>query len=155
MTISSLSSVISGVAPAFAATGASGGAKASVDAAADTSAVVSANSLRGDAAGIMAKYDLRRISFAGMNQLARELVAAGALPENKMLDFIPLRVSFRIGADGTITHAPDAPTDMIQRQQELIASQKQAGLAQRFVDYSTSVLNMFQNFQALREPVAA
>lgn len=101
--------------------------------------------------GLMANHDLRNISFADMAQLGKDLVAAGILPEDKMLDFIPLPTGFKVGSDGSLSFRPDVPIDMIQRQQDIIASQKTSGMERRFIDYSTSVLNMYQNIQALHE----
>lgn len=37
-------------------------------------------------------------------------VAAGILPEDKMLDFIPLRTGVKIGSDGSLSFRPDVPT---------------------------------------------
>lgn len=107
------------------------------------------------AAGPMAQRDLRNISFGDMARLGHDLVAAGILPADKLLDFIPLRSNFKIAADGSPSFAPDTPTDMIRRQQDIIASQKAAGLDQRFIDHSTSVLNLYQNIQALHEQALA
>ena len=105
--------------------------------------------------GPMAHRDLRHISFSEMAQLGKDLVAAGILPQDKMLDFIPLRSNFKVGPDGALSFAPDAPTDMIRRQQDIIASQKASGVDRRSVDHATSVLTLYQNIQALHEQASA
>lgn len=99
------------------------------------------------ARSIMARYDLRNITYKEMAALGRELVAAGALPEDKLLDFTPLP-SGHIRVDGTFSPQPDSKTDMIARQEDLIASQKAFGLK---TDYTTMVLKLFRNFQALHD----
>lgn len=99
------------------------------------------------ARNIMARYDLHNITYKEMAALGRELVDAGALPEDKLLDFTPLP-SGQIRVDGTFDPLPDSKTDMIVRQQDLIASQKAFGLK---TDYTTMVLKLFKNFQALRD----
>ena len=82
-------------------------------------------------------------------QHEQELVAAGALPEDKLLDFIPLP-SGQIRVDGTFDPQPDSKMDMIARQQDMIASQKAFGLK---TEYTTMVLKLYKNFQALHDQV--
>ena len=110
------------------------GAKASVDP-------------QATARSIMALYDLHNITYKEMAALGRELVAAGALPEDKLLDFTPLP-SGQIRVDGTFIPLPDSKMDMIALQQDIIASQKAFGLK---TDYTTMVLKLFKNFQALHD----
>ena len=99
------------------------------------------------ARSIMTHYDLRNITYKEMEALGRELVAAGALPEDKLLDFIPLP-SGQIRVDGTFDPQPDSKMDMIARQQDMIASQKAFGLK---TEYTTMVLKLYKNFQALHD----
>ena len=107
--------------------------------------------LQTDAKSIMAKYDLTNITYSDMNKLGRELVAAGALPENKLLDFIPIDLS-RFKADGTIGEPTNKPVNMIANQELIIENARRFG---KGVDYSTVVLNIYKNFQALHDQVVA
>lgn len=95
---------------------------------------------------VFQRYNLRSISFADMEQLGRELVAAGALPQDKLLDFIPLRPGGIRVDGGHASFAADVPVDMIQRQRDIVDSQVSAGIEQRLVDYSRSVLRMYEAF---------
>ena len=107
--------------------------------------------LQTDAKSIMAKYDLTNITYSDMNKLGRELVAAGALPENKLLDFIPIDLS-RFKADGTIGEPTNKPVNMIANQELIIENERRFG---KGADYSTVVLNIYKNFQALHDQVVA
>ncbi len=100
------------------------------------------------AASIMAKYDLTNITYSDMNKLGRELVAAGALPEDKLLDFIPLDPT-RISLDGTIHEGSATPMNMIEQQQGILSSIKEFG--GKGADYANMVLTMYKNFQALHD----
>jgi len=104
-----------------------------------------------DAKSIMAKYDLTNITFGDMNKLGRELVAAGALPENKLLDFIPIDLS-RFKADGTVGEPSNKPVNMIANQELIIENERRFG---KGADYSTVVLNIYKNFQALHNQAVA
>ena len=57
--------------------------------------------LQADAKSIMSKYDLNNISYRDMATLGKELVESGALPENKLLDFVPIALP-KMGADGQL-----------------------------------------------------
>ncbi len=94
----------------------------------------------------MAKYDLTNITYADMAKLGKELVAAGALPENKLLDFIPIDPS-RISTDGSIRESSNVPVNMIATQENMVASIK--NFSGKGADYATMVLNMYKNFQTL------
>ena len=107
--------------------------------------------LQTDAKSIMSKYDLTHITYGDMEKLGRELVAAGALPENKLLDFIPIDLS-RIKEDGTIGEPNNKPVNMIANQERIIESERRFG---KGADYSTVVLNIYKNFQALHDQVVA
>ena len=107
--------------------------------------------LQTDAKSIMAKYDLTNITYSDMNKLGRELVAAGALPENKLLDFIPIDLS-RFKADGTIGEPTNKPVNMIANQELIIENERRFG---KGADYSTVVLNIYKNFQALHNQAIA
>lgn len=107
--------------------------------------------LQTDAKSIMAKYDLTNITYSDMNKLGRELVAAGALPENKLLDFIPIDLS-RFKADGTIGEPTNKLVNMIANQELIIENERRFG---KGADYSTAVLNIYKNFQALHEQAVA
>ena len=102
--------------------------------------------LNTDAKSIMAKYDLTNITYADMAKLGKELVAAGALPENKLLDFIPIDPS-RISTDGSIRESSNVPVNMIATQENMVASIK--NFSGKGADYATMVLNMYKNFQTL------
>jgi hypothetical protein len=102
--------------------------------------------LQTDAKSIMAKYDLTHITYGDMAKLGKELVDAGALPENKLLDFIPLEPG-RISIDGTVRESSNEPVNMIERQQDILASIKTFG--GKGADYAMGVLNMYKNFQTL------
>lgn len=102
--------------------------------------------LQADAKSIMAKYDLTHITYGEMAKLGKELVDAGALPEDKLLDFIPLEPG-RISMDGTVRESSNEPVNMIERQKDILTSIKTFG--GKGADYATSVLNMYKNFQAL------
>ena len=104
--------------------------------------------LQADAKSIMSKYDLKNISYRDMVTLGKELVESGALPENKLLDFVPIALP-KMGADGQLKPQLDATTDMISTQKQIIASQKSLGMS---TDYTTMVLNMYKNFQSLAFP---
>ena len=86
-----------------------------------------------------------------MNKLGQELMAAGALPENKLLDFIPLDLS-RFKADGTIGEPTNKPVNMIANQELIIENERRFG---KGTDYSIEVLNFYKNFQALHDQVLA
>lgn len=103
--------------------------------------------LQTDAKSIMAKYDLTHITYSDMEKLGRELVAAGALPENKLLDFIPIDLS-RIKLDGTVGEPSNQPVNMIANQEQIIENQRRFG---KGAEYSTVVLNIYKNFQALHD----
>jgi hypothetical protein len=103
--------------------------------------------LQADAKSIMSKYDLKNISYRDMATLGKELVASGALPENKLLDFVPIALP-KMDASGQLKPQLDASADMISTQQQIIASQKSLGMS---TDYSTMVLNMYKNFQSLHD----
>jgi hypothetical protein len=94
----------------------------------------------------MAKYDLTHITYGDMAKLGKELVDAGALPEDKLLDFIPLELG-RIGIDGTIRESSTQPVNMIERQQEILTGIRMLG--GKGADYATGVLNMYKNLQSL------
>ena len=100
------------------------------------------------AKSIMAKYDLTNITYSDMAKLGKELVAAGALPENKLLDFIPIDPS-RISVDGSIRESSNTPVNMLATQENMVASIKNLG--GKGADYATMVLNMYKNFQALHQ----
>lgn len=102
--------------------------------------------LQTDAKSIMEKYDLTNISYRDMAKLGRELVDAGALPEDKLLDFIPLEPG-RIGVDGSVRESSNESVNMIERQQAIVMNIKTFG--GKGADYATTVLNMYKNFQAL------
>ena len=99
-----------------------------------------------DAKSIMAKYDLTNITYSDMAKLGKELVASGALPEDKLLDFIPIDPS-RISVDGSIRESSNTSVNMIATQENIVASIKNFG--GKGADYATMVLNMYKNFQAL------
>jgi hypothetical protein len=107
--------------------------------------------LQTDAKSIMAKYDLTHITYGDMEKLGRELVAAGALPENKLLDFIPIDLS-RIKEDGTIGEPNNKPVNMIEQQQGIVSSIKAFG--GKGADYANMVLNLYKNFQTLHDQAA-
>lgn len=94
----------------------------------------------------MAKYDLTNITYSDMAKLGKELVASGALPEDKLLDFIPIDPS-RISVDGSIRESSNTSVNMIAAQENIVASIKNFG--GKGADYATMVLNMYKNFQAL------
>ena len=102
--------------------------------------------LQEDAKSIMAKYDLTHITYGDMAKLGKELVDAGALPEDKLLDFIPLEPG-RISMDGTVRESSTEPVNMIERQQEILTSIRTFG--GKGSDYAAGVLNMYKNFQSL------
>ena len=102
--------------------------------------------LQEDAKSIMAKYDLTHITYGDMAKLGKELVDAGALPEDKLLDFIPLEPG-RISIDGTVRESSTEPVNMIERQQEILTSIRTFG--GKGSDYAAGVLNMYKNFQSL------
>lgn len=102
--------------------------------------------LQEDVKSIMAKYDLTHITYGDMAKLGKELVDAGALPEDKLLDFIPLELG-RIGIDGTIRESSTQPVNMIERQQEILTGIRMLG--GKGADYATGVLNMYKNLQSL------
>lgn len=108
--------------------------------------------LQTDAKSIMAKYDLTNITYRDMAKLGKELVDAGALPEDKLLDFIPLEPG-RIGVDGSVRESANEPVNMIERQQAIVTGIKTFG--GKGADYATTVLHMYKNFQALHERSAA
>jgi len=99
-----------------------------------------------DAKSIMAKYNLTHITYGDMAKLGKELVDAGALPEDKLLDFIPLEPG-RISIDGTVREGSTEPVNMIERQQEILTSIRMFG--GKGADYAAGVLNMYKNFQSL------
>ena len=118
------------------------------DAASATLAINSNESvnMQTDAKSIMAKYDLTNITYSDMAKLGKELVASGALPEDKLLDFIPIDPS-RISVDGSIRESSNTSVNMIATQENIVASIKNFG--GKGADYATMVLNMYKNFQAL------
>ena len=105
--------------------------------------------LQADAKSIMAKYDLTHITYSDMAKLGKELVAAGALPENKLLDFIPLDpTKGLIAVDGSYHQSSNTPVNMIANQELIIDNERRFG---KGADYSTVVLNIYKNFQALHD----
>lgn len=102
--------------------------------------------LQEDAKSIMAKYDLTHITYGDMAKLGKELVDAGALPEDKLLDFIPLEPG-RISIDGTVRESSNEPVNMIERQQEILTSIRTFG--GKGAGYAAGVLTMYKNFQSL------
>lgn len=125
-------------------------AKSSSTSSVTTSTSTDSVNLQTDAKSIMAKYDLTHITYNDMEKLGRELVAAGALPENKLLDFIPIDLS-RIKLDGTVGEPSNQPVNMIANQEQIIENQRRFG---KGAEYSTVVLNIYKNFQALHDQVS-
>ena len=100
------------------------------------------------AKSVMEKYDLTHITYSDMAKLGKELVDAGALPEDKLLDFIPLEPG-RIGVDGTVRESSTEPVNMIEHQLDILKSIKMFG--GKGADYAAGVLNMYKNFQSLHD----
>jgi hypothetical protein len=82
------------------------------------------------------------ITYSDMAKLGKELVAVGALPENKLLDFIPLDPT-QISLDGTVHVGNSAPVSMVEQQQNILSNINTFG--GKGADYASMVLNMYRN----------
>lgn len=101
------------------------------------------------ASEIMARYNLRNISYTRLVDMAGELKAIGALPEEDYLDFIGPSPEFASISGETI---PDwnKEQDYVALHEQRLEFMQTTGTEQRFVDFEKHLLSLFSYFESLQ-----
>ena len=100
------------------------------------------------ARAVMARYDLRHISYNDLVAMADGLQAAGALGTADYLDFIGPSPAYA-KLDGSVVADWNAPRDYLALHEQQLAFLQQSGAEARFVDFARYQVALFRHFDAL------
>lgn len=101
------------------------------------------------AAGVLAAYDLRCISYTDLVSLAGALKAVGALRDEDYLDFIGPSPEFA-SIDRRRDQDWNAPQDYVAKHQQQLRMLELTGAEQRFIDFEQRVLLLYAHFLTLQ-----
>ncbi len=103
----------------------------------------------GSASAVMSRFDLRNISYTDLVKMAGELRDAGALKREDYLDFIGPSPEFG-SLSGEAVAGWNEPRDYLAMREQSLAFMRESGAEQRFIDFASYQLSLFQHFQSLR-----
>ena len=97
---------------------------------------------------VMARYDLRKISYTDLVAMADELRGVGALREEDYLDFIgpsPEHASLT----GEAVANWNAPADYVAMREQQVAFLRSSGAESRFIAFASYHLSLYRYFDSL------